>query len=195
MVGKTFLSVLAIALSISGLAAQTFTYTFESSQFILGQTTPLLNKSPDVGSPTFQAGFTSSPGANAFAVTGPTFPAPFSGQSLLNPGATPNTLTISLNTAVQNVQVDFALLSPGRLELHSSGGNISALTTSFQLGTLSFHAASPITQFDLSGFLSNNQGSPFAIDNLSMSIPEPPSLVLLLFLSSFCLRRYTHCPA
>jgi len=195
MAGKAFLGLLGILIPLSGFTAQTFTYTFESAQFPLNQATPLLNKSPDVGSPTFLASFTSSPGANAFQITGPTFPSPFSGQSLLNPGATPNTLTITLNTAVQNVQVDFALLAPGRLELHSSGGNISALTTSFQLGTLTFHAASPITQFDLSGFLSNNQGSPFAIDNLSMSIPEPSSLVLLLFLSAFCLRRYTHCPA
>jgi len=192
MAGKTFIiAAFAITVSISPSRAQTFTYTFESPQFVLNQTTPLLNKSPDVGPLTFQASFTSSPGTNAFKVTGPTFPSPFSGQSLFNPSppTTPNTLTITLNTAIQDVQLDFALLSPGRLELHSSGGNISSLTTNFQQGSLTFHAASPITQFDLSGFLNSNQGSVFAIDNLSMAIPEPGAWALLLIASGLWMKK------
>ena len=196
MVGKKFLLPLwIIPISIYLSAAQPFTYTFESPQFLVGQTTPLLNESPNIGSPTFQASFTSSPNAIAFQITGPTFSSPFSGQSLLAPGpAAPNTLSITLNTPIQDVQLDFALMGPGHLDLHSSGGNISALTTNFQLGTLTFHAASPITQFDLSGF-SNNQGTLFAIDNLSMSVPEPCSLVFFLLVSGLCLKRYTHRPA
>jgi hypothetical protein len=190
MVGKTsIIAAFAITVSISLSRAQTFTYTFESPQFVLNQTTPLLSKSPDVGPPTFQASFTSSPGANAFKVTGPIFPSPFSGQSLINPGPAPNTLTISLNTAIQDVQLDFALLAPGRLELHSSGGNISALTTTTQQGSLTFHAGSPITQFDLSGFLNSNQGSAFAIDNLSMTIPEPGAWALLLIASGLWMKK------
>lgn len=168
------------------IKAQTVSYTFESSQFVASQTGPFLNKAPDSGLPTFRASFTSSPGASAYFVSTTSFSPSFSGQSLVDgtfPPSNASTLTISLNTAIQDVQLDFALFAPGRLELHSSAGNVSAFTPpDAPWASLSFHGASGFTQFTLQGFDSSNGRLDLAIDNLSMTlVPEPAAWHLLLF--------------
>jgi hypothetical protein len=101
-------------LSAGFASAQTATYTFESSQWVLGATTPFLNMSPDnaPGLPTFRTSFTSSPTAGAFSVSTFAVNPLFSGQNLTQP-APPfpgNTLTVSLSQPIRSVHLDFQQL-------------------------------------------------------------------------------------
>jgi len=161
--------------------AATVTYTFESPNFSLGQTTPLLNKTPNIGSPSFLTSFTSGPAGNGLSI-GNNLNLP-SGLTLFDPGPpfAPDVLTISLNTPVDSVILDFALFLPGRLELNSASGNTFALTLhASQVGVLSFSSPTPFTQFTLAGFSAANAPVLIAIDNLVMNVPEPSTVALLL---------------
>src|SRR5438552_477113 len=176
---------LLLSMAVIESPAQPVTYTFESSQFVASQTSPFLNESPDFGPSTFRANFTSSPNTSAFFVS--TFsPNPaFAGQNLFDgtfPPASASTLTISLNASIQDVQFDFALFAPGRLQFQSSAGTVSAFTPANpQYGGLTFHGLTGFTQFTLQGFDSNNLRLDLAIDNLSMTlVPEPGAWCLLL---------------
>ncbi len=186
-------SVLCFTLPLSA-RADTVTYTFETPQFTLGQTTPLLNKAPNVGSPTFLTSFTSSPTPSGLSILN-FLPNPlFTGNSLVVP-AGPETLTISFNMPVQSVQFVFALdiaptAAPGQLRLTSpvgnlsqNGGNVGGL---FQGGTFSFSSLTPFTTVQLAGFTSTGAGVEFAIDNLTVTfspqqqpVPEPATMLLL----------------
>src|SRR3712207_5996890 len=95
---SAFLSVLLLFAAAS-LQAQSVTYNF--SQFLPGQPTPLVNAAPDVGSSSFRADFTSAPNAAGFAITPLQANGLFSGNSLGEPlFNTGNVLTVTLNTAV-----------------------------------------------------------------------------------------------
>jgi hypothetical protein len=62
----------ALVLCAAGTAparAALVTYTFEAPNFLFGQTTPLLNRAPNVGDPTFLASFTSAPAPNGLQIT------------------------------------------------------------------------------------------------------------------------------
>jgi len=183
---------LLLLLAASAPAA-TVTFTFDS--FTLRQTTPLLNCSPEVGPSTFQASFTSSPNPSAYSIA-TALPSPsFSGQSLIDgsfPGSS-DILTVTLNSAIDSVQVDFALLVPGYLELDSSAGTASVSTSPTQgVGSLLFQSDAGFTEFSLQGFDNNNEGTLLAIDNLSLTpttVPEPTSAWLLLAGLGVCLVR------
>jgi hypothetical protein len=80
-----------ILLSVLGAKAATVTYTFESPEFTEYETTPLLNRAPQIGSSAFRADFTTFPSLNGLTVT-TLPPSPmFSGQCILDgyppPGA------------------------------------------------------------------------------------------------------------
>ena len=160
--------------------AATVTYTFEAPVFSLGETTPLTNKAPNIGSPSFLASFQSiSGGANRFAIGNN--PNLLSGMSLFDPGPSfpSGVLTISLNTPVDFVMLDFALFQPGRLDFASPSGNASASTgPSPQTGVLTFSSPTPFTAFTLFGY-GGSLSTPFAIDNLVMNVPEPSALALI----------------
>jgi len=158
--------------SLSALHGQTVMYGFEAPQLTLGQTTPLLNLVPDIGPGTFLASFT-VPGGGSISVSGALINPAFSGQLLLDPGPPPgDTLRVTVNTPIRDVQLDFALMAPGYLQLQSSAGTINASSVG-QSGSLVFHGASSFTQFDLLGFTSSNARTLLAIDNLYMTVPEP----------------------
>ena len=181
------LFVTSAALSVS---ADTVTYTFGAPQFTIGQTTPLLNRAPNIGSATFRANFTSAPTAGGFLIADFQPNVLFSGQSLFDPGAALSVLTISFNTPVTQVQFNWAIIQPGRLGFTSPVGNTSqnsaAVGGDFQGGTFIFSSANPFTAFSLAAF--NNAGArvEFAIDNLTVTftpqqtpIPEPATMLLL----------------
>jgi hypothetical protein len=182
---------LFVLLSALGAKAATVTYTFESPEFAEYETTPLLNRAPQIGSPGFHADFTTFPSVNGLTIT-TLGPSPFfSGQCLLDgyppPGA--DTLRITLNTPVSSVQVDFALFAPDHLQFTSSAGSISApVLPSTQWGTLTFTSAIPFTQFDLQGFDPSNQPTQLAIDNLIMTVVPEPSAIALFSLSLLALQ-------
>jgi hypothetical protein len=159
--------------------AATVTYTFEAPVFSLGQATPLVNKSPNIGDPSFLASFISGPAANGLQIgNNPNL----SGLSLFdgNLGPPPDSLTITLNTPVSSVHLDFALFSPGHLDFTSASGNTSASTgTSSQVGVLNFSSPTPFTQFTLAGFSAANAPVLIGIDNLVMNVPEPSTLALI----------------
>lgn len=169
-----------VLVSQTPAGAATVTYTFESPVFSLGQTTPLLNKSPNIGSPSFLASFNSSPAGNGFSIGNN--PNLFNGLSLMDPGspAAPDVLTITLNSPINGVQLDFALFQSGRLDLNSAVGGVSALTgPGLQVGVLTFTSGIPFTQFTLAGFSAPNTPVLLAIDNLVLTVPEPSTLALI----------------
>ena len=178
-------SIFALSLLVSGASAPATTamYTFDSFTFL--QTTPLLNCSPEVGPPGFLASFASSPNPAAFSI-GTVAPNPsFSGQNLMDTShpSSSDTLTITVNRAITAVHFDFALFSPGHLELHSLAGMASASTGLTQAGNLSFQSNTGFTQFSLTGFDTSDLPTMLAIDNLSLTIatvPEPSAGWLLL---------------
>jgi hypothetical protein len=173
----------AACLFVSVANAQTATYTFESTQFVLNSPSPFLNKPPDSGLNTFQASFTSSPNPTAFFVGGTQFPPTLTGKILMD-GTGPaggNTLRVSFNTPVNQVQFAFALFVPGHLNFTSSAGNSSANTPeSSQVGSLAFQSAQPFSEFYLTGFGGNNNQVSLAIDNLVFTIVPEPSFACLI---------------
>jgi hypothetical protein len=180
-----------LALFIAGIIARTeaatVTYTFEPPAFAAGQTTPFLNYAPQIGSSSFRANFTSSPSANGLVIGTIAASPLFSGQCLFDPlpPVGVNTLTITLNTPVTGVQVDFALFLPGTLELTSLVGNASApVVPSTQYGTLTFTSVAPFTQFTLLGFDNSATPTKLAIDNLVMTLVPEPSAMTFLFIAA-----------
>ncbi len=187
------LFVTSAALSVS---ADTVTYTFGAPQFTIGQTTPLLNRAPNIGSPTFLTSFTSSPSAGGFEISS-FLPNPlFTGNSLVEPFGPPfDTLTISFNMPVESVQFVFAINqppagAPGRVTLTSPVGsqnqNAGNVGGAFQGGTFSFSGPTPFTTLQLAAFTSTGARVEFAIDNLTVTftpqqtpIPEPTTILLL----------------
>jgi hypothetical protein len=167
----------------------TVTYNFESPVFVSGQTTPLFNRAPNIGTADFRADFNSSPTTNGLFVSTLALSPLFSGQCLFDPfpPATADSLTITLNTPITAVQVDFALFSPDHLTLTSAAGTLSSsVFPSTQWGTLVFSSPTPFTEFTLQGFNSANQPTQLAIDNLVMTlVPEPSSFALLSMALSF----------
>ena len=171
---------LACAFTLSGVGiveAQVVTYTFEPPNFAAGQTTPLLNRNPNAGFAAFAASFTALPTANGFIVDA-FVPNPlFSGLCLFDPSTPADTLSVALNTPVTRVEVDFATISPGRLNFNSPSGittqNSAPVGGTFQGGTLVFSSPLPFAAFSLAAF--DNAGAPtlFAIDDLTMTVPEP----------------------
>lgn len=186
-------NLLAILVVMSALAAhaETATYTFESAQFALNSHAPFLNTSPDSGLATFRASFTSSPNPSAFFASGNQFPPTLTGKNLMD-GTGPaggNTLHISFNTPVNQVQFAFALFVPGRLDFSSPAGNTSASTPDFsQVGSLSFQSAQGFSEFYLTAFGPNNNQISLAIDNLTVTIvPEPATAAMLVAGLGACL--------
>jgi hypothetical protein len=169
---------------LSGSRAQTVTYSFEPPQLTVSQSTPFLNLVPDVASG-FRASFT-APTGGSFSVTTFSVSPSFSGQSLLDGSGPADTLRVTLNTPITDLEVDFALMAgSGHLELQSSTGSITAYAVpSTQYGTLVFHSATSFTQFDLLGFSAANIPSYLAIDNLTMTAVPEPDVVALLALAA-----------
>ena len=177
------------ALTAFSVHADTVTYTFEAPQFIVGELTPILNRSPNVGSPAFQASFVSpNQGGHGIFDFQPNIL--FTGQMLAHARGkifVPNLLTITLNRPVNQVQFVWALGVPGRIDFTSSAGNQSQNSAvvggALEGGTFSFSSATSFTSFSLVGFnLAGTTTNAFlAIDNLTLTtnVPEPASLVLL----------------
>jgi hypothetical protein len=174
--------------------SQTATYTFESPQWVVNQSSPFLNKTPDSGWSALLANFTSGPGV-PMTVRNMALSPSFSGNCLMQLGvpgdnANSSTLTVSLSAPVNSVRVDFSLFSPGHLDFSSAAGSTSQDTSpTMPVGTLNFTSPTAFTQFSLAGFNNSNGRLLFSIDNLTVSVPEPGSAALLLIGLGACLRR------
>ena len=106
-------SPLFLALIFCGLFAVTaqatpVTYTFESPNFSLGQTTPLLNVAPNVGAGTFLTSFTDTIDATGYSITNIQENALMTGQSMFALTAI-SPLTLTFNTPVTSLSVLFAI--------------------------------------------------------------------------------------
>ena len=176
--------------------ADPVTYTFEQPNFAVGNTTPIV-RGPNSGPSGFQATFTAAPQAGAFIILDFGQPnALITGQYLTIPITSDanNTLTVTLNTPITSVSVNFAIQllfpSPGQLVLTSPAGSTSQLSASIdgtlnQGGVLTFSTAIPFSSFTLAAF--NNFGQPtrFSIDDLIMEtasaepVPEPATIFLI----------------
>jgi hypothetical protein len=184
---------LLLLLLATSAPAATVMFTFDS--FTPLQTTPLLNCSPDVGPSSFQASFTSSPNDAAFSIVTILVNPSFSGQLLMDvsPPGSSDTLTVTLNSPINTVQLDFALFMPGYLELDSSAGTVYASTGDSQAGNLSFQSETGFTEFSLTGFDASNQATMLAIDNLRLTpttVPEPSAWAMLgLGVAALVIRR------
>src|ERR1051326_2652602 len=147
-------------------AATIVQYSFESPQFAVGQTTPILNVAPNVNPGTFLASFTDANPPDFYEIQGSLQPNNlFSGQYLIELHSQTDALNIVFNTSVDRLIVDFALAigngsSPGSLKLTTpAGGTTQASSdqaggTGFQGGILTFSSATPFTSATLQGFLS-----------------------------------------
>jgi len=165
-------------------------YTFEAPNFTLGQTTPLLNVAPNVNPGTFLASFTDLVTANGFVVTNVDQAAVITGQALISPVVV-DALTITLNTPVRTLSVNFAIDDPngapaGLLRLVTSSGSVDQVSANvggpFQGGTLFFSAVNPFNSLTFQAFLPTGAATQFEIDNLSLdtqAVPEPATLCLL----------------
>jgi hypothetical protein len=169
-------------------------YTFDSPQFALAQTTPLLNIAPNINPGTFLTSFTDTGApSHFFEVQGSLQPALFSGQYLIELHGQTDGLILSFNTPVYQLAVDFGLSIAvndpagfGSLRIVSSSGTGSQIASNngglFQTGLLSFASTTAFTSVTLQGFVSDGV-TPIglAIDNLTLSttpVPEPTSLSL-----------------
>src|SRR5262249_50109929 len=165
--------------------AATVTYTFEPPQFLAGQVTPLLNRSPNIGNPSFQASFVSAQ-AGTYMIAPLALNPLFTGQGLFSP-TTPNLLTITFNMPVTMVQFVWAQQFPGQIRFTSSAGNLNQNSANvggaFQGGTFVFSSATSFTSFTLAAFSAANEPVNLAIDNLILTtpseVPEPATLILL----------------
>jgi len=166
-------------------------YTFGGPNFVIGQTTPLLDRTPNVGDPTFETDFTAS-GTGGFDIAPFLANSLFTGQSLYSPTGSLSDLILTFSMPVFSLQVDFGvnvpLVGPGRLELVTPVGSTSLAAANvggaFPGGTLFFSSATPFTTATLSGFAGGSTRTEFAIDDLTLSpaveaVPEPATMVLL----------------
>lgn len=168
--------------------AATIIYTFSAPQFTLGESTPLNDRAPNVGDPTFQTDFTGT--GSGFQIS--TFlPNPlFSGQTLVD-NAGGDTLMLVFSSPIFSLQVDFAVntpfATPGSLQLITPVGGITQaaanLGGAFPGGTLLFESAVGFTTAQLLGFATATARTEFAIDDLTLQtetvVPEPTSLILI----------------
>jgi len=187
-------AVLTLSVNAGFAFVPTAIYTFDSSPWVVGATTPLLNMAPDTASglPAFRASFTSSPTVGAFSVGTLRLNPSFSGNNLYQPGLPPGeTLTITLSQPINSVHLDFQQFAPGHFDLTSAAGNASASTDS-QIGSLDFHSNVPFTQFTLAAFYLESTPIPLGIDNLVLAVPEPSTLTMVglgAFAWVICRRR------
>jgi hypothetical protein len=183
---------LAVAFLAAGpVLAQTAIYSFETPVFTLGESTPLLNRSPNSGGPVgFTTSFTAAPGANSFTISDTAGFQPnvlFNNQYLFIAIGT-DALTLTLSSPVTSLQVDFAVNDSGaggNLSLSSPVGNTNQIATlvggAFPGGTLSFSSATPFSTVQFNAFTAAGGATEFALENLQLSaaVPEPASLALM----------------
>jgi hypothetical protein len=174
--------------------ADAFTYTFESPNFTLGSTIPLLNVAPNIGASTFRTSFTDTVDANGYQITNLQQNGLISGQSLFAPTAT-SALTLTFNTPVTQLSLVFAIntstSSLGFLRLVTPSGTFNQASSNvgggngFPGGTLTFTTAVPFATATLQGFTSGGTtNTQIDIDNLTLTtpaaaVPEPSTLALL----------------
>jgi hypothetical protein len=201
-VGSSIL--LAILFSASSLlAAVTATFTFESPNFTVGESTPLSNEAPNSFSgplgAALRASFSGSTDPGDFEITGAFNPTPGSGQDLFAPADPTAVLTVTLNEPVITLSLDFGmnatpppgttgsflrLITPvGSLDQPATGGTL------FASGHLSFSSATPFTTFQVEAFSGvTNAQTQFAIDNLAFTVVPEPSTIGLVALGLGTLR-------
>ena len=155
-------------------------YTFE--QFSTSSvTTPLFNVAPDSGSKSLLATFTSSPIAGAFSAGAGGIGADLPGEC----GGCNQTLTVALNTFINEVSLAFTVGSTDRLRLTSAVGTVEQIGTPQPPvnrlgGILVFSSPTPFNLFSLKA-----EGGRFTIDNLRLSVsdaapvPEPATALLV----------------
>jgi hypothetical protein len=183
-------SVIGILAHVTPSAASTIIYTFEAPVFADGDSTPILDRTANVGDPTFETDFTSSPAATGL-ITANFQPNPLiSGLALLKLlDASSNTLTLLFSAPVFSLEVDFALNagSVSRLELTTPVGAMSQAGAnvggSAPGGTLVFTSPLGFTSAQLAGFGAGTTRVEFLLDHLTLEtsspIPEPTSVLLL----------------
>ena len=177
-----------LALTAFTVNADSFTYTFEAPHFTVGQVAPLTNRSPNIGSASFQATIVSDVG-NSYQISTFTPNPLFSGQSLFWQSL-PTVLRISFNMPINQVQFVWAQELPGQMLIATDGGDQSQDSADvggiFQGGTFVFTSATSFTSISL-GALGAPGGvenlTNFAIDNFTVTtpsgVPEPTTFILL----------------
>lgn len=181
---------IAMILSLASQAAHAtpVMYTFESPNFTVGQTTPILNVAPNVNPGTFLASFTDA--ANGFQITTVLQASNMTGQALTSPPPR-EALSITFNTPIEALSVNFAIAvlngnPAGLFRLVSPSGTVDQFSSNvggqFQGGTLTFSSGTPFSTLTLQAFLPTGAPTDFQIDNLQLDtqpVPEPASMLLL----------------
>jgi len=189
MTKKLYALIAVGLLASSGVADAALVAYNMFNNFTVGAATPLLDRIPDSPSGSaFRATFSSSPDSGGFVVEQGVqqYSNLLFGRGLVDQDD-PDSLTISFNQPVTRLQVNFAVLDPGRLYLLASTGESSSMDGSPPVsgswaegGTLIFVGGTPFTSVTLSAFRDSDAAPErFAIDGLQLTTPEPGTLALL----------------
>lgn len=175
---------LAVLAALQPATAAPQTYTFDAPNFAAGESTPMLNRAPNIGDASFRTDFTAgtTPPLSVLNFQPNTL---FSGLSLTSPSLSLSTLTMTFNTPVDAVAFDFAIEFSGlTLRVDSSAEDFDlpagVVGGAFSGGAANLQFSSAISSLVLSvvGPLGAT-ASGFAIDDLVLqSVPEPSALGL-----------------
>ncbi|MGI8603489.1 MAG: hypothetical protein ACR2OZ_10885 [Verrucomicrobiales bacterium] len=175
-------------LFLSASEAATVIYDFSAPGFVAGEVTPRLAKPPASGSSTFRTDFTTSPSAGGFGLQNFEPNNLFLGQALLDIQDPPDVLRMTFNELVDRVQLDFAVVQSGRLQIITPVGNLEQESApqggQFEGGTLIFTSPTPFTDIQLLAFNDANARILFAIDDLRLNVVPEPNVCLLVLLAA-----------
>jgi hypothetical protein len=168
------------------LAPTVALYTFETPMFSVGQTTPLLSKPPNSGPSTFTTSFTDTAVSNGYEILSFQPNSLMSGQVLVAPAGNTSALTLVFSTPVTTLTVDFAIDqsingAAGSFKLITGNGDVVNQTASNvggfnQGGVLTFTTSTPFSSATLQGFGPGATSTEMAIDNLSLTFTQAPTV-------------------
>jgi hypothetical protein len=175
----TILSVVLILTCAGNSSADSFKYTFESPNFLIGQFDFSIS-APNIGASTFSTMFTCSVPPCLIRSVPET--GPLTGQMLF-PASQFSLIRLNFSTPVNQLVVDFGLIAVGapigQLRFTSPSGNLNQATSDLgsefgvQGGTLTFASSIPFSTATLQGFTNTGAPTLFAIDNLTLVTPVP----------------------
>jgi hypothetical protein len=178
-------------LAVCGLCARavpaaTVTYSFDAPDFVVGQTTPFVNKAPSTGSTTFRASFTSASNPAGFLIVPVDSTDFFTGNVFYDLALPGDAFTMTFNQLVNRVELNWAIFEAGRLAVStaSPADKLSQDGIAFGNGVhgnvLVFTSATPFDMVRLEAFGASNAPTQLAFDNLVLNVvPEPATIMLM----------------
>lgn len=194
---RTAFAVVSVAAFTAAASAQT--WTFDAPSFTLGETTPLLNRAPNVGPMTMTASFETVmdpmlvEDAASFQPNGL-----FSGGFLLVDGGDAALLTITFSQPVTSVSFDFAVnaVMPGFQFLLYTDNDSQSYAPGFigggfgaWGGHVDYSHTTPFSFITLVAISPSSEAVEYAIDNVAIPTPSAAAALGLAGVASLRRRR------